>query len=78
MRVNAQISVYPLRKEHLTPAIDTVRTALEGYKLEPKVGSLSTLVTGESSDVFAALREAFERDAAQGDVVMDVTLANSD
>jgi uncharacterized protein YqgV (UPF0045/DUF77 family) len=77
MSVSAQISVYPLRQRHLGPAIDAVRLALESEGLEPELGPMSTLVRGDADRIFAALREAFERAGAAGDVVMVLTLSNA-
>jgi uncharacterized protein YqgV (UPF0045/DUF77 family) len=77
MKVHAQLSVYPLRQEHLTPAIATVDKVLAAHGLQHEVGPLSTYVTGDSAALFTALREAFDRDAAQGEVVMSVTVAKA-
>jgi uncharacterized protein YqgV (UPF0045/DUF77 family) len=76
MVVSAQISVYPLRQEHLSPAIDAVRRALESSGLQPEIGPMSTVVVGEAKNVFLALHEAFDQAAASGHVVMTVTLSN--
>ena len=75
--VSAQISIYPLRQEHINPAVDAVRRALEDRGLQPQVGPMSTVVTGEAAAVFAALQEAFSRAAATGQVVMTVTVSNA-
>jgi uncharacterized protein YqgV (UPF0045/DUF77 family) len=77
MSVSAQISVYPLRQEHLGPAIEAVRGALEDRGLAPEVGPMSTLVSGETDAVFAALRDAFERAAGSGPVAMVLTVSNA-
>jgi uncharacterized protein YqgV (UPF0045/DUF77 family) len=77
MIISAQISVYPLRQEHLSPAIDAVKQALQSMGLEPEIGAMSTLVTGEAKDVFVGLQEAFDRAAATGHVVMTVTVSNA-
>jgi uncharacterized protein YqgV (UPF0045/DUF77 family) len=77
MVVSAQISVYPLRQDHLSPAIDVVKHALEARGLRPEIGAMSTLVTGDAEDVFAALQEGFDRAASMGRVVMTVTLSNA-
>lgn len=77
MTTSAQISVYPLRQEHLGPTIESVRSALEEHGLTPQVGSMSTIVTGESGDVFAALAEAFAKAASSGQVVMTITISNA-
>jgi uncharacterized protein YqgV (UPF0045/DUF77 family) len=77
MVISAQVSVYPLRQEHLTPAIEAVGRALEARGLRPETGTMSTMVTGEVEVVFAALRDAFAQAAETGHVVMTVTLSNA-
>jgi uncharacterized protein YqgV (UPF0045/DUF77 family) len=59
MVISAQISIYPLRQNHLSPAIDVVYKTLAARGLHAEIGPMSTLVTGEAEAVFAALQEAF-------------------
>ena len=75
--VSLQFAVYPLRQEHLAPAIQMVTDALIAADLRPEVGSMSTLVVGDSQALFAALHEGFLRAAAQGPVVMTITVSNA-
>jgi uncharacterized protein YqgV (UPF0045/DUF77 family) len=77
MMISAQIAVYPLRQDRLTPAITAVGAALEAAGLRPEVGRMSTMVTGEAATVFGALSEAFARAGALGHVVMTVTVSNA-
>jgi uncharacterized protein YqgV (UPF0045/DUF77 family) len=77
MSVSAQISIYPLRQEHLGPAVEAIRDALERRGLEPVVGPMSTVVTADADRIFAALREAFEQAAETGPVAMVLTLSNA-
>lgn len=74
---SAQISLYPLRQEHLGPAIEIVRETLEAHGLQAQVGPMSTIVTGETGIVFAALAEAFDKAARTGEVVMTLTVSNA-
>jgi uncharacterized protein YqgV (UPF0045/DUF77 family) len=75
--VSAQVSLYPLRQEHLTPAIQALRSALEQRELSAEVGAMSTLVSGEAESLFEALRDGFDRAASTGSVVMTVTISNA-
>ena len=75
--ISAQVSIYPLRQERLTPAIKTVKETLEAHGLNVKVGPMSTNVTGGAEILFAALGEAFVRAAATGQVVMTITVSNA-
>ncbi len=77
MSVSAQISIFPLRQQHLGPAVEGVRLALKGQGLEPEVGPMSTVVTGDPERVFAALRDAFEQAAETGEVAMVFTVSNA-
>ncbi|MGE3919007.1 MAG: YkoF family thiamine/hydroxymethylpyrimidine-binding protein [Hyphomicrobiaceae bacterium] len=74
---SAQISVYPLRQEHLGPTIDMVRQTLEAHGLRAEVGPKSTMVTGDAAIVFAALADAFDKAARAGQVVMTFTVSNA-
>jgi uncharacterized protein YqgV (UPF0045/DUF77 family) len=76
MKISAQTSVYPLRQENLSPTIKVVRETLQARGLSPDVGPMSTIVTGDSAPVFAALQEAFEAAAAEGDTVFTTTISN--
>ena len=77
MIASAQVSVYPLRQERIGPAIAIVRAALQAHGLEPQVGPMSTIVTGEEQLIFTALGDAFAKAAAVGPVVMTVTVSNA-
>ena len=77
MIVSAQIAIYPLRQDRLTPAITAVSAALQAAGLQPEVGPMSTMVTGEAAVVFRALEEAFVQAGALGHVVMTVTVSNA-
>ena len=77
MIASAQISVYPLRQDRLSPAIEAVRGALSGRGLAPQVGPMSTVVVGEDALIFAALSEAFANAAEAGEVVMTITVSNA-
>jgi uncharacterized protein YqgV (UPF0045/DUF77 family) len=77
MTVSAQIAIYPLRQERLTPAVRAVSDALAARGLTASVGPMSTLVTGELDAVIDGLREGFRAATTTGHVVMTVTLSNA-
>jgi uncharacterized protein YqgV (UPF0045/DUF77 family) len=77
MIVSAQVAVYPLRQERLTPAIAALSEALQAAGLQPELGAMSTTVTGDADVVFAALRDGFLGAAGVGHVVMTVTISNA-
>ena len=77
MALSAQIAIYPLRQQHLSPVVEDVVRTLCAHGLEVEPGPMSTYVVGEEDAIFAALREAFAHAAATGHVVMTVTLSNA-
>jgi uncharacterized protein YqgV (UPF0045/DUF77 family) len=77
VQVSAQVSVYPLRQEHLTPASDDALGIFRRHELNVKAGTMSTLIVGDNERVLSALEEAFDTTCRQGEVVMVVTLSNS-
>ena len=74
---SAQISVYPLRQEHLGPAIDMVRQRSRRTGFARRSRSDDTMVTGDAAIVFAARADAFDKAAQAGQVVMTFTVSNA-
>jgi uncharacterized protein YqgV (UPF0045/DUF77 family) len=77
MHVSAQISLYPLRQDRLSPAIREMQDVLTAAGLDVAPGPMSTLVTGDGAAVFDALKASFLRAAATGHVVMTATFSNA-
>ena len=77
MDISAQVSLYPLRQDHLSPAIREMQDALTAAGLDITPGPMSTLVTGDGAAVFDALKISFLRAAATGHVVMTATISNA-
>ncbi len=77
MKVQAEISLYPLRQNELTKPIQQFVQALESNKLKVELGPMSTLVTGDSQVLFESLQKAFERLAEKYEVVMTAKISNA-
>ena len=77
MKVQAEISLYPLRQNELTKPIRQFIELLENNKLKVELGPMSTLVTGDSQVVFENLQKAFERLAEEYEVVMTAKISNT-
>ncbi len=73
----AQVSLYPLRQESLSPAIEDALRICREHGLEVEPGAMSSLITGDDAAIFAALQEVFRRVAEQGQVVMVTTFSNA-
>jgi uncharacterized protein YqgV (UPF0045/DUF77 family) len=77
MLLSAQLSLYPLRQPHLSPAIDDAVEILKKHGLTVKPGEMSSQATGDDEALFAALKDIFRKESEQGDIVMVVTLSNA-
>jgi len=75
--VTAQVSLYPLRQESLTPVIGETLQILQGSALEVEPDTMSTLLVGDETTIFSTLQEAFHHAAEQNQVVMVVTFSNA-
>jgi len=77
MKVQAEISLYPLRQNELTKPIQQFIWALKNNNLNIKTGPMSTLVTGDSQVVFESLQQAFEQIAEKYEAVLAVKISNA-
>ena len=77
MKVQAEISLYPLRQSELTKPIQQFVQFLEGNKLQVKTGPMSSFVTGDSQVVFENLQKAFEQLAKEYEVVLTAKISNA-
>ena len=77
MKISAQISLYPLRQERLSPAIEAAWKVFEDSQLILSKGPMSTIIIGEDDEIFGALKEVFLKSAEKGPVSMVVTFSNA-
>ena len=75
--ISAQVSLYPLGQDDLSPSIDAAVGELERHGVECRTGSMSTVLWGDDEKVFPALLGAFREAASRGHVVMVITLSNA-
>jgi tRNA-Thr(GGU) m(6)t(6)A37 methyltransferase TsaA len=77
MSIAAQVSLYPLRQQALSLAIDEAVRIFREHSLDVEPGAMNTMITGDDAEVFAALQEAFRWVAGQGQAVMVVTFSSA-
>ena len=75
--ISAQVSLYPLGREDLSPAIDEALHVFGQHSLEVVPGFMSTLISGDDEAIFSALQVVLRRASDQGRVVMVVTFSNA-
>jgi uncharacterized protein YqgV (UPF0045/DUF77 family) len=75
-QVSAQFALYPLRQQHLRPAIEAAVQAAARAGVAVTVGKLGTFASGSEEAVFAAMKAAFATARSFGPTVMVLTLAS--
>jgi uncharacterized protein YqgV (UPF0045/DUF77 family) len=77
MKVQAQMSIYPLKVDSLSGPIEQFCGVLETHGLEVQTRQMCSYVTGESDIVFKAVKEAFDLISGKYGVVMDLKVSNA-
>jgi len=76
MEVEAEVSLYPLGEPHLSNPIQAFVKVLRESGCAAETGPMSTLVKGDSKQVFDALRLGYDRACERGGVVLIVKASN--
>jgi uncharacterized protein YqgV (UPF0045/DUF77 family) len=76
-RITAQVSIYPLRQDSLSPTINAVAEAFAQHGLESQTGPMSTLIWGDDEEVFRAFLDGFRNAASLGEAVLVVVISNA-
>lgn len=77
MKIQAQISIYPLKTDSLSIPIGQFCGILEKKGLKVETKTMSSFVSGESDIVFESVQEAFEKLSEKYNVVMDLKVSNT-
>jgi len=77
MKVQAEVSLYPLRREDLAEPIQQFLESLKRDELNVKTGTMSSVISGDSKIVFQSLQKAFEQAAQKYEVVLTAKMSNA-
>lgn len=77
MKVQVQISIYPLKTKSLSEPIDEFCRILKDKDLKVQTRTMDSLLIGESDTIFNSVREAFEQIAEKYNIVMDFKISNA-
>ena len=77
MNIQAEISLYPLRTDHIGNIISRFAEELRANGLKPEIGTMSTMVKGECHMVFTAVERAFDACGSEGDIVLIFKASNA-
>lgn len=77
MKIQAEVSLYPLRQNDLTMPIQQFVENLKNNNIKVKSGPMSSIIKGDSQIVFQALQKAFEQVAKKYEVVLTVKISNA-
>ena len=77
MKVQAEVSVYPLRTSKLSGPVAEFCRVLRSHDLHVETRSMSTFVTGEMESLFEALEEGFRVLAQGNEIVIHFNISNA-
>ena len=77
MRIQVEVSIYPLMTEDIKTVIHQFCTELQRDAHEVYVGQMSTFISGESDSIFPRIQRAFEMTANAHNVVMTLKCSNA-
>jgi len=77
MKVQAEVSLYPLRQNDLTKPIQQFVESLKNENLNVKTGPMSSVISGDNKIVFQSLQKAFEQEAQKYEVVLTAKISNA-
>jgi len=77
MKIQAEVSLYPLRQNDLTEPIQEFIESLKSDDLNVKTGSMSSVISGDNKIVFQSLQKAFEQEAQKYEVVLTAKISNA-
>ena len=76
MNIEVEVSLYPLVEEYLEHPVHDFTDLLKKHGCSVEIGPMSSVVMGESSKVFEALRIGYERAARQSGCVLLIKACN--
>jgi len=77
MKVQAEISLYPLRQKDLTEPIQQFIESLKSNNLDVESGTMSSVISGDSKIVFQSLQKAFEQAAQKYELILTAKISNA-
>ena len=76
MKVEAEVSLYPLTEENLEHPVRDFEDVLKSHGCEVEVGPMSFIVKGESHQVFEAFRLGYDQAAQKSGCVLIIKACN--
>ena len=76
MKLEADVSLYPLAEEHLVHPVHDFVEVLKKHGCTVENGPTSSIVAGESVQVFEALRIGYEQAAQKSGCVLIIKICN--
>ena len=77
MRIQAEVSLYPLRTQELSKPVKLFWKTLVQNTVTIESGAMSTRISGDFREVFTALESAFTYVAEEYEVIMTVKMSNA-
>jgi len=77
MKVQAEVSIYSLREQHLSRSVAQFNHIMNSYGLAVKTRAVSMEITGDGGKLFRGLCDAFEQFAKEHDITLVCKVSNA-
>jgi uncharacterized protein YqgV (UPF0045/DUF77 family) len=77
MKVQTQVSIYPLKTKSLSEPIDEFCRILKDRGLKVETQTMGSFVVGESDIIFKSVQEAFEQLIQKYQIVLNMKISNA-
>lgn len=77
MRIKAEASLYPLKTIDINDPVEEFCRTLKNRGLHLEIGNMSTLISGETDEVFDGLKAAMAETGEKTSVVLVVKFSNA-
>lgn len=77
MKVQAEVSIYPLREQHLLRFVARFHHIMDSYGLAVKTRAMSMEIAGDSGKLFRGLCDAFEQFTKEYDITLVCKVSNA-
>ncbi|HEO72486.1 MAG TPA: hypothetical protein ENN80_14600 [Candidatus Hydrogenedentes bacterium] len=77
MKVQAEVSIYPLREQHLSRFVARFHHIMDSYGLAVNTRAMSMEIAGDSGKLFRGLCDAFEQFTKEYDITLVCKVSNA-
>lgn len=76
MNSSMELSLYPIRSNNSSDIIENFIENLEAFNVHVQPGPMSTLLIGETEELFRAVQSSYEKAVTMGGIALVIKISN--